>query len=119
MTLGAYFAIIVGLGMIGFWIYSLVKQEVPELYSEPVTMAFHLLAELVTGITLIIGGIVLLMGLRWGLAVYLLAAGALLYSVTNSAGYFIQRRKWPMAVVFAIILILALISVLAVFGAIG
>ena len=46
MTLGAYFAIIVGLGMIGFWIYSLVKQEVPELYSEPVTMAFHLLAEL-------------------------------------------------------------------------
>ena len=119
MTLGAYFAIIVGLGMIGFLIYSLVKQEVPELYSEPIIMAFHLLAELVTGITLIIGGIVLLMGLRWGLAVYLLAAGALLYSATNSAGYFIQQRKWPLAIVFAVILILALISVLAVFGAIG
>ncbi len=119
MTMGAYFAIIVGLGMIGFWIYSLVKREVPELYSESVVMGFHLLAELVTGITLIIGGIVLLMGMRWGLAVYLLAAGALLYSSTDRMGHFIQRRKWPQAIVFLIVLILTLISVLAVFGAIG
>ena len=59
------------------------------------------------------------MGLRWGLAVYLLAAGALLYSVTNSAGYFIQRRKWPMAIVFAVILIPTLFSVFAIFSAIG
>jgi len=119
MNLGAYFAIIVGLAMIGQWVYFLVKGEVSEVRTSPVELGFHLLSELVTAITLIIGGIILLMDYRWGLAVYLLAVGALIYSVTNSAGYFIQRRKWPFVAVFAVILLLALLSVVAVFGALG
>lgn len=119
MNLGATFAIAVGLGMIGQWIYFLVKGEVAETRTSPVELGFHLLAEFVTAIALIIGGIILFMGMRWGLAVYLLAAGALLYSATNSAGYFAQRRNWSFVLVFGVILLLTLLSVVAVFSTLG
>ena len=119
MPLGASFAIIVGLLMIGQWGYLLLNDRVPELRTEPVALGFHLLAELMTALTLIIGGIVLLIGYRWGLAVYLLGVGALLYSATNSAGYFMQRKQWPMVAVFAVIFALGVLSVLRVFALAG
>ncbi len=116
MTIGAAFAIAVGVLMIGQWVYYLLNGKATELRTEPVELGFHLLSELVTAFTLIIGGIVLLMDYRWGLAIYLLGIGALLYSVTNSAGYFAQRKQWPMVGLFAVLFILGVMAVLRVFA---
>jgi len=41
--------------------------------------------------------------------------GMLLYAVINSSGYFAEKRKWPMVGMFAVLLILALVSLGLVF----
>jgi hypothetical protein len=44
------------------------------------------------------------------LSVYLVAVGMLLYSMIVSPGYFAQRGEWPLVGVFAVLLLLALLS---------
>ncbi len=110
MTFAAVYAVVVGLGMIGQWAYSLATKQVPELATEPFRIRFHLAAEFVTAIALIVGGLGLLTERSWGQDVYLIAMGMLLYTVIVSPGYFAQKGEWPMVGVFAVVLILALVS---------
>lgn len=73
-------------------------------------MLFHWAAEFITALALLAGGVGLLLGWTWGVGVYLISMGMLLYAVVNSSGYFAQKREWPMVGMFAVLLILALIS---------
>jgi len=50
------FAIGVGIGMIGQWIMFYIKDQIPELETEPLRIKFHLGAELITAAALILGG---------------------------------------------------------------
>ena len=45
MSLPGWFAIIVGLGIIGQWIFSYFTGQIPELKTEPIRICFHLAAE--------------------------------------------------------------------------
>jgi hypothetical protein len=110
MTFAALYAILIGVFMIGYWVLSLAKKQVPELETEPIRILFHIAAEFVTAIALVVGGIGLLTNSSWGLQVYQVSMGMLLYTVIVSPGYFAQKREWPMIGVFAVIFILALIS---------
>ena len=114
MTFASLYAILVGLGMIGQWSYSLVTKRVPELKSEPFRIAFHLTGEFLTAIALIAGGLGLLTGAPWGRPTYLVSMGMLLYTVIVSPGYFAQKREWPMVGMFAVLLALALVSLVLV-----
>ena len=114
MVFAALYAILVGVGMIGQWSVSLLNRRVPELESEPFRIAFHLAGEGLTALALIASGSALLAAAPWAPQVYLLATGMLLYTAVVSPGYFAQRREWPMVVMFAVILILALISIILV-----
>jgi hypothetical protein len=110
MVFAAVFATAVGLGMIGQWTVSYLSRQIPELQTEPIRIGFHLAGEAVTALALIIGGVGLLTGQTWGQPAYLVATGMLLYTVIVSPGYFAQKDQWPMVGLFAIVLILALIS---------
>ena len=89
----------------------------PELKTEPFRIAFHLAGEFLTAVALIAGGLGLLCGAPWGRPMYLVSLGMLLYTVIVSPGYFCQRREWPMVGMFAVLLVLALVSLGLVFGA--
>jgi hypothetical protein len=106
----AWFAILVALLMIVQWTVSLAKRQVPELRTDPVKIAFHLVAELLTAIALLAGGFGLLTRSERGLKIYLLAMGMLFYTIIVSPGYFAQKRNWPMVAMFAMLFLLALIS---------
>jgi len=110
MTFAALYAILMGIGMIGQWVFSLAKKQVPELETEPIRILFHLAAEFITAIALLVGGVGLLTGSNWGWQAYLVSMGMLLYTVIVSPGYFAQRREWPMVGMFGVLLILALVS---------
>jgi hypothetical protein len=114
MGFASLYAIIVGLGMIGQWIASYLSRQIPELETEPIRIGFHIAGEMATAVALIVGGLGLLTGQTWGQAVYLIATGMLLYTVIVSPGYFAQKNQWPMAGVFAVVLILAVISIILV-----
>jgi hypothetical protein len=112
MKFAAWFAIIVGLLMIGQWLTFLARGQVPELYSEPVRLSFHLFAELATAIALLMSGVALLRHLVWGSTLYLLAAGMLIYTVMVSPGYFAQQGEWGMVAMFGLLLVLAIANVI-------
>jgi len=111
VTLAAIVGIVVGVGMIAQWGVSLATKQVPELESEPFRIGFHLAGEFATAIALIVAGLGLLARAPWGRGVYLVSAGMLLYTVIVSPGYFAQKRAWPMVGVFAVILVLTLVSI--------
>jgi hypothetical protein len=100
--------------MLGQWAFFLAKGRVPELETEPIRIRFHLAAEFLTAVALIVGGLGLLVDSRWGLKVYLLALGMLLYTLVVSPGYFAQRGEWPLVGMFAVVLVLALVSLVLV-----
>ena len=77
-------------------------------------MLFHWLAEYSTAILLIVAGIGVLLETGWGLSVYLIAIGMLIYSLINSPGFFAQQHKWSMVGMFFVLLILALASLILI-----
>ena len=115
MAFAAIYAIVVGCMMIGQWSRFLITGQVPELKTEPVRILFHLIAEFATACALIVGGVSLLTGSNWGRSLYLLAMGMLLYTLIVSPGYYAHKRVWPLVGMFAVVLIVALISLGLVF----
>jgi len=110
MIFAAIFAIVVGVGMIGQWILFLATDQVPELRTEPLRIRFHLAAEFVTATALLVAGAALLTDQTWGRWLYLLATGMLLYTVIVSPGYFAEKGQWAFVAMFAVLLVLALVS---------
>ena len=109
MTFASLYAIFVGLFLIGQWAFYLAKKQVSEFKSEPVRTLFHLVAEFLTAAALVTGGCGLLTDSTWGLQVFLVSMGMLLYTVINSPGHYVQIREWFMVGVFTLLLISNLI----------
>lgn len=103
----AIYSLIVGLSMVGMWVMFYISGSIPELETEPARIAMHLTAEFATALALIFAGWGLLAGKRWGYPVYLLATGALLYTMIQSPGYFIQSGDSGFVVMFAVLTLLA------------
>jgi hypothetical protein len=110
MAFPALFAIFVGLLMILQWSFLLLTGKVSELKTEPVRITFHIVGEMVTALLLIIGGVGLWVHAGWGLFVYLIGGGMLLYTLIVSPGYYAQLRQWPFVIMFVILLLLLLVS---------
>jgi phosphotransferase system glucose/maltose/N-acetylglucosamine-specific IIC component len=111
MKFAGWYGISVGFLMVGMWIFFLTVLGVPELETEPWRIGFHLVAELVTAVALVVSGAALLTNKSWGASLYLVSAGMLIYTVINSPGYFAQQGDWAFVVMFAVLIVLALVSV--------
>ena len=70
--------------------------------------------EFLTALAMIAGGLGLLTNAPWCRPTYLVAVGMLLYTVIVSPGYFAQKREWLMVGMFAVLLALALVSLVLV-----
>jgi len=110
MIFSAVYACVVGIGMIGMWSFLLLTKQVPELKTEPYRIRFHIAAEFVTAITLVVGGVGLLTDQSWSLWMYLVAIGMLFYTVIVSPGYYAEKGEWPFVGMFTVVLILALVA---------
>jgi hypothetical protein len=96
--------LIVGQLMGGQWLFFLASGSVGELQTAPRAIAFHLMAEASTAALLVVAGVRLARRGR-GERLGLLATGALLYTVINSAGYFAERDAWAMVAMFGVLLV--------------
>lgn len=114
MNFCAWYAIIVGIMMIGQWSVFLATGQVPELENEFLRILFHLVGEGLTAIGLVWAGVSLLRKRTYAHAIYLLFSGMLLYSVIVSPGYFAQLGQWEFVAMFAILCILTIISTVIV-----
>ena len=111
MKFPGIFAVSVGSLMLIQWALFLLTGNVPELQSAPLSIAFHLAAEFLTAIALIISGIILIKLSPHAKQVFLLSVGMVIYAMINSAGYFAQSGDWIFVAMFAILLVLAAISI--------
>jgi hypothetical protein len=100
----AIFAVVVGLGMIGQWSLSYLSNQIPELEDEPIRIGFHLAAEIVTALSLIVSGIALMAGVGWAGSAYLVSIGMLFYTAIVSPGYFAQKGEWKWLGIFAVLI---------------
>ena len=109
MIFASVYAIVVGVAMIAQWTLDIIRHRFLSPKDDPVSgrglfdMLFHWTA-----------GIGLVLESTWGLTVYLIAMGMLIYTAINSPGFFAQQRKWSMVGMFAVILILTLTSLILV-----
>ena len=94
------FSIIVGLSIIGMWLMFYFTGSISELDTEPARIIMHLMAEFVTALALIVGGWGQLKLKAWGEKLYLLATGALIYTIIQSPGYFLQTGEVGFVVIF-------------------
>lgn len=110
MTFAAWYGIIIGVLMLGQWGFFLATGNVPEIQTEPIRLGFHLAAEALTAVGLLISGIGLLTGRRWSIFTFFVSLGMVIYSEIVSPGYFAQQGQWVMVGMFAALLLGAVIS---------
>ncbi|HSL81709.1 MAG TPA: hypothetical protein VLF66_02980 [Thermoanaerobaculia bacterium] len=113
MTAGLWYVVIVsmviGAGMLGFWSITLAAGRVPEISGGSREIWFHVAAEVGTAGMLLSGAVATLADpeAAAGAAVSCLGLGMLLYSITVSPGYYVDRREWPMVAMLAGVWVLA------------
>jgi hypothetical protein len=103
------YSIIVGLAIISLWIMLIITKQIPELKTEPITIYFHVIAEMTMGLISLLSGICILTARIWGNYIFLLSSGICIYAVVNSAGYYVQRKIWVFVGLFAVIFVSSLI----------
>ena len=107
--IASVYIILIGIAMLCMWLLLLIKREVPDLKTKPTQIFFHLIAEFLTSIMLIIGGVGYLMNQPWGVALFFIAVGMVIYSTINAAGFYGQLKDWPM---FITLIVFTFISLL-------
>jgi hypothetical protein len=110
LKFAGWYSILVGLLIVGQWTFFLATGGVPEIQTEPLRIAFHLVAEIGMALALIVAGRAVRQSQAWGRAALLIALGMLIYTVVVSPGYFAQQGSWALVGMFAIVLALALPS---------
>ncbi len=103
----AIFSLLCGAMMLIVWGSLLGTGNVPELKTTPLEAGFLLAAELLTAVSLILGGFGLLSGHTWGVHMDVAALGMLLYCTVYSVGVFSQAGNTPAAGFFVVTAILA------------
>ena len=95
--------VLIGVGMLGFWIFAVATRRVSEIESGGVEIRFHIAAEVATGLVLIVGGLAVLTDEDAPSTIFLSAfgLGMLAYTLIVSPGYFVERRDARMAWMFA------------------
>ncbi|MCX6558994.1 MAG: hypothetical protein NTZ26_00640 [Candidatus Aminicenantes bacterium] len=113
MKFAGIFALVVGMLMIGQWAANLATNGIPELATAPLSIGFHLAAEILTALALVLSGLAILKKLSWGRSLFLVAGGMALYSIINSPGYFAQKSQWPMVALFGGLFFAAVFALMA------
>lgn len=103
--LAAWFQILVGIAVIGWWTVAAATNGIAELEQGRTDIVFHIAAEILMAWLLIAAGrLVIRRGMTSPTAVLSgLALGALMYSSINSPGYFAQQGAWWAVGIFAVI----------------
>jgi hypothetical protein len=106
----ALYSVLIGIFMIGFWIFATYSGIIPE-EEKPWGIRFHLLSEFTTAILLIVSRIASTLNIEWAKSTSLLALGMLFYIVIYSPGYYLQKKNKPMAIMFISLILLTILAI--------
>ena len=98
----AVFSILMGLALTGTWVVMFLLGQVPELATTPWQTSLLLVAEFLTGFTLVVSGAGTLAHKKWSTTLSLVALGMLIYCTINYSGVLAQQNN-PVAIFMAIV----------------
>lgn len=107
----AVYGILVGLLMTGLWVMLISTGQVPYLDTPQVEIKLHILTELLTSWSLILGGISILKDWKIKRVLPFVSHGMLLYAIINSSGYYIDLGKMEMAVMFGVLFVCTIAAI--------
>lgn len=115
-SLGTY-CLVVGALMVVWWCISIRGGALTRSDRSRVEVVLHLTAELLTAALLVVGGLIVLVD---GTALVAASGlGMLLYTVIASSGYFLARGERAPVVMFAVLTILTVGALVAVWTTVG
>lgn len=113
LKIAGIFQVLTGVGILGIWVTNMLGGKIPELQTEPIRIAMHLLAEFFTGTLLLVSGLFILLKKKKSSALFYLSFGALFYTLIASPGYFVQKEQWGESAMFLVLLALSVAVLLA------
>lgn len=100
-SLSATYAIFIGITMLGMWSIFTLTNQIPELKTGSIEIIYHLIAEFLTAILLIVAGIGLFKRKNWSFHLFLVSLGMLFYTTIVSAGYYADSSDFIMLIMFS------------------
>lgn len=98
--LSALYAIFAGVAIFGVWFLLIATGKVPDVVTKPTEIRFHLLAEGMTAIILITGGVGLLWRKKNAFQMHTISLGMLLYTTLVTAGVYAQQGLATLELLF-------------------
>jgi len=108
--LTGYYAIFLGISVMGMWIAILISDKIPEGHTE---LSFHLLSEILMALLCVSGGLLQLIKNRSPAPVSATGFGMALYSVLNAAGYYGERGDYAFSALFATLFLVTSLALIA------
>ena len=102
MRISAVYGVVMGVGLLGTWVVLFWNGTPPEFMETPLESWFLLLAEVLTGTALVVGGYAVLTARRWGRPLHLVSLGMMLYTCVWSIGAFGQTGNAPAVIWFVL-----------------
>ena len=100
-TISASYSIFIGITMLGMWSVFALTNQIPELKTGLIEIIYHLIAEFLTAILLIVDGIGLFKRKKWSFHLFLVSLGMLFYTTIVSAGYYADSSDFIMLIMFS------------------
>jgi hypothetical protein len=115
--IASWYAILVGISMPAMWSMFFLTDGIPELITNPAEIGMHIAAELLTAASLVFAGAGILLRRSWGVNLYFVAMGMLLYTLIASPGYYIQRSNFAFVMMFAALFVISVVLMVAMAAA--
>ncbi len=111
LTATAVFSILMGLALMGTWGVMFALGQVPELATTPWETSLLLVAEFLTGLSLVASGIGILTRQRWSATLGLASLGMLTYCTINFSGILAQQNNVPAALFMAAVAVISIVLI--------
>jgi len=108
-----YYTAFLGLAVIVAWFQILLNEPITEGKSE---LIFHLFSEFIMALVCITGGYKFLKKQKTGLFLIVIAHSMIIYSVLNAAGYYAEKEKFALTLVFLLLFIISVLVLATVSG---
>lgn len=110
-TLSALYATVIGFTMLSMWTVFALTNQIPELHTGSKEIIYHLIAEGLTSIILILAGIGLFKSKKWSFHLFLVSLGMLFYTTIVSAGYYVDAGELSMMIMFSFLQVITFLFI--------